>query len=159
MTDNKRGDRAATEGPKLPLRWQKAQVIAVVMASIAVPVVLAVIGNAYTNAQKAAERAHLRERQEAELSVRYVELAVEILRTPPRKQGNQMRGWAIQVLDRFSPVSLPAPAKESLATTQLQVATDATALDDLADKTDQEVLQELRKLRERRSGAPSGESP
>ena len=152
-------DGSATDDPKLPLRWQKAQVIAVVMASLAIPVVLAVIGNAYTSAQKEAEIVSLKERQEAELSVRYVELAVEILRTPPRKQGTEMRGWAIQILDRFSPVSLPSPAKESLATTQLQVATDATALDHLADKTDQQVLQEVRQLRERRGGASSGENP
>lgn len=159
MTTDRR-DRARPEDPKLPLGWQKAQVIAVVMASIAVPVILAVIGNAYTNAQKEAERVHLRERQEAELSVRYVELAVEILRAPPRKQAAQMRTWAVQVLDRFSPVSLPSPAKESLATTQLQVAADApagaTALDVLVDKTDQEVLEEVRRLRARREAAPPG---
>lgn len=159
MTQSEREEGSKADDPKLPLRWQKAQVIAVVMASIAVPVVLAVIGNAYTRAQKDAELVSLKEQQEAELSVRYVELAVEILRAPPRKQGAQMRGWAIQVLDRFSPVSLPTPAKESLATTQLQVASDATALEHLADKSDQEVLQEVRRLRERRGGTPSGQTP
>lgn len=141
-----REDGSQPSDPKLPLRWQKAQVIAVVAASLAVPVVLAIIGNAYATAQKEAER-----------NVRYVELAVEILRAPPRKQGHQMRDWAIQVLDRFSPVSLPPPAKESLATTQLQVATDSTAIENLADKTDQEVLEEVRKVRLRR--APPGGSP
>ena len=144
---NRNRDGSRTDDPKLPLGWQKAQVVAVVMASLAVPVVLAIIGNAYATAQKEAER-----------NVRYVELAVDILKTPPRKQGAQMRGWAIQILDRFSPVSLSSPAKESLATTQLQVATDATTLDDLADKTDQQVLEEVRRLRQRRA-PPGGESP
>lgn len=153
MTRTTREEGSAAADPKLPLRWQKAQVIAVVMASLALPVVLAVLGNAYTKAHKDAEIISAKERQEAELAIRYVALAVEILRTQPRKQGAQMRGWAIQILDRFSPISLPVPAKESLATTQLQVATDATGLENLADKTDQEVLEEVRRLRERR-GAP-----
>lgn len=143
-----RQDGSQPGDAKLPLEWQKAQVIAVVMASLAVPVILAVIGNSYATAQKEAER-----------NVRYVELAVEILRTPPSKQPKQMRTWAVQILDRFSPVTLPPPAKESLATTQLQVASDATPLENLADKTDQEVLEEVRKLRLRRAGTPAGGNP
>jgi hypothetical protein len=97
-------------GTSLSPSWQKAQAVSVIAASVAVPVIVAFAGNAFTQSQK-----------NQELGVRYVELAVGILRAEPSKGNKALRSWAITVVDHFSPVHLPDEAKSELELDQLLI--------------------------------------
>jgi len=97
------------DSPTLPLAWLKFQAICVVTASLAVPIVIAIIGNAYTDAQK-----------HSEVSVRYVELATSILKSPPTEENKALRTWAVEVLDATSPVRLTLHVKEELSKDGIQ---------------------------------------
>jgi hypothetical protein len=89
--------------------WEKLKVLSVVFSSLAVPIVLAILGNIWTKSQK-----------QDEIGVRYVELATGILRAPPSEQTKTLRLWAISVVDHYSQVPLPASAKEELQRQQLE---------------------------------------
>lgn len=95
--------------PTLPIGWLKFQTLCVVIASLAVPVVIAMIGNTYTDAQKSSE-----------VSVRYVELATSILKTPPTESNKALRTWAVEVLDATSPVKLTSQVKLELSKDGIQ---------------------------------------
>jgi hypothetical protein len=78
--------------------------VAVITGAIGTPVVVAIIG---VIVQRSVARAGLQKD--------YVQLALEILREEPPKTSKEMRQWAVDVLERFSPVAISAPLKVSLA--------------------------------------------
>lgn len=124
----------------LPLAWLKFQALCVVTASLAVPIVIALIGNAYTDAQKSSE-----------VSVRYVELATSILKTAPTESNKALRTWAVEVLDATSPVKLTSQVKEELSKDGIQQRP-------LSDR--EEILQlmcEMNLANDPKTGAPSGD--
>jgi hypothetical protein len=74
-----------------------------ILATIAVPIVIVVIGNQVQ--QSIAER---------EVSKSYVQMAIEILKAPPTKETTELRQWAVATVDRLSPIPLSKKAQEQL---------------------------------------------
>jgi len=95
---------------ELPQIWEKIKVLSVVIASLTVPVVVTVVGNSYSKEQK-----------DKEIGVRYVELAVEILRAAPSPDNKALRTWAISVVDHYSVLPLPKEAQAELQFEQLKI--------------------------------------
>lgn len=95
---------------ELPQIWEKIKVLSVVIASLTVPVVVAVVGNSYSKEQK-----------DKEIGVRYVELAVEILRAAPSTDNKALRTWAISIVDHYSVLPLPKEAQAELQFEQLKI--------------------------------------
>lgn len=94
---------------ELPPIWEKIKVLSVVIATLTVPVVVTVVGNSYSKEQK-----------DKEIGVRYVELAVEILRAAPSPDNKALRTWAISVVDHYSVLPLPKEAQAELQFEQLK---------------------------------------
>jgi len=89
-------------------KWDKMQAAAALIASVFVPLVVAIVGSSYSNAMK-----------EAENRLRYVELAIGILRAEPNRDTLALRGWAVQVLSSQSSVPLPEEVKMQLRASAL----------------------------------------
>jgi hypothetical protein len=89
--------------------WDKLPAVAAVIASILVPLTVAFVGNAHSSAMKASEN-----------RVKYVELAVSILRVEPNADNTPLRGWAADVLNNESPIPLSPEALKSLKETKLK---------------------------------------
>lgn len=90
--------------PHMTDKWTKLQAV----GTVALPVVVAVIGGAYTWSAKQSEN-----------QVRYVELAVAQLRSPPTPESTALREWAVDLLDSQAPVKLSAAARAQLMSTPL----------------------------------------
>ena len=92
-----------------------------VIASLAVPLAIAVIGALAARNDKSAE-----------LSARYVELAIGILRAEPTKQTKPLRGWAIQLLERNSAVPVSQEVRQVLEDRELTSlsGTSSSPIDD-----------------------------
>jgi len=83
---------------ELPARWERIRILASVASTVLIPVVIAVVTNGYTSAIK-----------QNELGVRYVEIALSILRAPPSEQTSSLRKWAIEVTATHRSRFLPKP--------------------------------------------------
>ena len=94
---------------ELPAQWEKLKVLSTLIATLAIPVVLAFVANSFSKDQK-----------EKEIGMRYVELAVQILRSEPNPETKALRTWAISIIDHYSQVPLPAEAKNELEFQQLK---------------------------------------
>ena len=93
-----------TQAPEqLPAIWEKARILSVIIATLAVPVVVAYIGNSLS-----------REQKRDEISAKYVELAIEILKTPPHEDTRALRSWAIDVVNHFSQVPISDEVRREL---------------------------------------------
>jgi hypothetical protein len=95
-----------TKGPKDI--WDKMHASATLIASVFVPLAVAFVGSSYTNAMK-----------EAENKLRYVELAIGVLRAEPSRETDALRGWAVEVLSSQSVVPLSDGAKAQLKASPL----------------------------------------
>lgn len=89
----------------LPLLWEKVKILSGIIASVLIPLIIGLTGHWYTNAIK-----------ERETEIRYVELAIGILREEPNEKTANLRDWAIRVINDFSPISLSDEVKEELRT-------------------------------------------
>ena len=67
--------------------WDKMSAMSALLASVLVPLVLALVGNAYTYALKQSEN-----------RVKYTELAISILKDKPTAETQDVRSWAIDVI-------------------------------------------------------------
>lgn len=83
--------------------WEVAKSASTVLSAVALPIVLAFVGNSVTSAVK-----------EREIQGKFVELAVQILREQPSKQETGLREWATQVLNQFSGVPFSSETKKAL---------------------------------------------
>lgn len=92
--------------PKDP--WDKMQALAALFASLLVPLAVAFVGNTYATAMK-----------DAENKLRYVELAIGILRADPSKENQALRGWAVEVLSSQSVVPISEDVRNQLKTSPL----------------------------------------
>lgn len=88
--------------------WEKLPVISTFLASVLIPVVLAFVGHALTTAMKQGEN-----------RVRYSELAISILKEEPSDSNRDVRGWAVEVINRYSGVQMSARTKKYQVRTQL----------------------------------------
>lgn len=90
--------------------WNKIQAISGIASAILVPILLGLVGYGVNVSLKSDE-----------LSIKYVEIAVEILKAPPNKEAESIREWAIKVLNEHSPVKLDSGSMKELLERQLKV--------------------------------------
>jgi hypothetical protein len=83
--------------------WDKLSSLSGLVASILIPIALALIGNAYSSALK-----------ESENRVKYTELAVGILKERPTQANQSIRSWAISVLNKHSGVEIDEKTRAEL---------------------------------------------
>lgn len=83
--------------------WDKLTATSALLASVLVPIAVAVVGNAYTSALK-----------ESETRLKYTEIAVAILKERPLPDTQNVRGWAVDVLNKYSGVPIDQKAREEL---------------------------------------------
>ena len=83
--------------------WDKTSALAPLLASVLVPIVIAIVGQSYTSAIK-----------EAENRVKYTELAISILKDKPVKDSDDIRAWAVDVINQYSGVLMDAKVRQQL---------------------------------------------
>lgn len=88
--------------------WEKLKSISGIIASVFIPLAVVLIGNWYSSALK-----------ESEIQVRYVELAVEILKENPSDKKTNMRRWAVDLVNNYSEIQIDKQAREELLNTPL----------------------------------------
>ena len=88
--------------------WDKISTLSVLLASVLVPLVVAVVGNAYTSVLK-----------ESENRLKYTELAIGILREKPSADTQDIRSWAVDIINQYSGVPLTLKARQQLLRSQL----------------------------------------
>jgi|TARA_B110000908_G_C10006510_1_gene336555 SMC interacting uncharacterized protein involved in chromosome segregation len=86
-----------------PETWNKLKALSTIIASIFVPIAIVIIGNSYSTALK-----------ESEIQVRYVELAVEILKEDPSKKRSNMREWAVDLINNYSEIEIDLETRNEL---------------------------------------------
>lgn len=86
-----------------PSIWKKAQTVSTIIASVLIPIVIAFIGHIVNQSIK-----------NNELSLSYIELAVGILKDEPKPGTENLRAWAIDVVNNYSSVKLTTDAKKEL---------------------------------------------
>lgn len=96
--------------------WEKLPVLSGLLAAVIIPLALALIGNWYSTAVK-----------EKDTQIRYVELAIRILSQEPSKQTENIRNWAVQVINFYSDVKIGDETKEELLREKLQTAIKSTS--------------------------------
>lgn len=76
---------------------EKIKIISTIISLLAIPIIIAVIGNEYTRAQK-----------EKEINIRFIELAVDILKSESKYESENLKKWAIQIINKYSklPISI-----------------------------------------------------
>ncbi len=92
----------------LPIIWEKLRVISTFIATILIPLVIAFVSQSYTKTLK-----------DNEIGVKYVELAVGILREPPEKTPKHLRQWAVEIVNNHSTVPMSVQAIRELETEDL----------------------------------------
>ena len=84
-------------------RLKRAETLAKIFSLLAIPVLLGIVSIAAND--KLSERT---------VGSQYVQLAVDILQKPPGEDDVQLREWAIELLNKNSPVPLTEQAKQEL---------------------------------------------
>jgi hypothetical protein len=86
--------------------WDILKTIAVAVGAVAIPVVLAMLGNQVSVSMK-----------DRDVRLRTVELAIGILREDPKttnRETKALRQWAMDVIDSYSGIPLPPEARSEL---------------------------------------------
>jgi hypothetical protein len=83
--------------------WSKITAISALIASVLIPVVVVVVSNLFTSAMK-----------DSENRVRYIELAIGILKSPPSADTDNLRTWAVDVINKHSDVPMDSKTKDEL---------------------------------------------
>ena len=87
---------------------QRVKLLVQICASIAIPLIVAVVGWLFQSAVS-----------EAGLKKDYVQMALGVLQEKPTDSNTELRLWAIAVLDKHSPVAIPDALKKQLVVSQL----------------------------------------
>jgi hypothetical protein len=105
---------ANEEGPdKSVSAWEKAKILSVIVASVFIPLAVALSGNWYAKSLK-----------EKETQARYIELAIGILMKEPTPENEQIRKWAIDTINHYSEVPIQEPARQELLEQQLRTSNE-----------------------------------
>lgn len=88
--------------------WDKLPILSVFLASVAVPVVIAVVGHWYTAAIKDREL----KISEQTFNREYVQLGLSILRDPDT--ASYLRKWGVKIVSEFAPVKMEDDTKVAL---------------------------------------------
>lgn len=93
--------------PELPTSWQKLSALSAFLAAVLVPLAVALTGQKVSTALK-----------EREMQGKFVELAVGILREPPKfTEVDSIRGWATGILSKYSGVAMTRGVQQALQST------------------------------------------
>ena len=84
-------------------KWDKLKISSAFVAAVLVPIVIAFAGNEYSSAIK-----------ESENRLRYTELAIEILTEKPTSTNQNIRGWAVDVINKYSDVPIDEKTKKEM---------------------------------------------
>jgi hypothetical protein len=103
-------------------KWEKAKIVSVILATVVIPLAVALVGNWYSKALK-----------EREIQVRYVEIALEILSKEPTEKNTYLRQWAIDVIDFYSDIKVPKEARDELVRERI----------DLSSKRAKEIIDQI----------------
>ena len=87
---------------ELPLSWRKVQVLSGLIASTLVPVVIGLTGHGISQSVK-----------EGEIRLKYIQLSLDILQSPPQDGTSNIRQWAIKTLNYYSVQSSGIPLEEA----------------------------------------------
>lgn len=102
------------EGSSIPDKskdgWDKAHIIAIIL----IPVLVGLFGY-FINASV----------KDKEISLKYVEIAIGILKGDPDKETPALREWAISVINSNSPVKLDTKVREELKRKPLHTYVEA----------------------------------
>jgi len=112
--------------------WDKLGSISGLIASVLIPVVIAIVGNEYTTAIK-----------EAENRVKYTEIATEILTSEATKATQNIRGWAIDVLNKHSGVEINEPTRQELLGLSILTEVDSFIRTTYAPYTIEKIVEYL----------------
>lgn len=89
-------------------RWDKADIIAKIVATLFVPIVLATIGIYFNNVMKEKEQFQ----KDKEISQKYFEISIGILNSKPTSDNQPLRDWAINTINKNADIKLsPAAVK------------------------------------------------
>ncbi|OPY67636.1 MAG: putative peptidoglycan binding domain protein [Syntrophorhabdus sp. PtaU1.Bin002] len=81
----------------------KFKTVVTLISAVIIPLVVAFLGNNYTQALK-----------EREVQAQFVKIAVDILQSQPSEHNRSVREWATQIINRYSGVPLGREAKRDL---------------------------------------------
>ncbi|QIL75868.1 tetratricopeptide repeat protein [Hymenobacter sp. HDW8] len=87
--------------------WDKLKTISGLIASVLIPVVLAIIGNNFSNAIK-----------EREIQAKYVELAINILNQETDKN-ERTKSWAVKIINEYSSVKIDSLTENEIIKNEL----------------------------------------
>ena len=73
----------------------KGLIWAQIISLIAIPIVIAYIGNNFNDSQK-----------DKEIKSKYVELAIDILKNKPDEKNKNLRSWALDIVNKYSGVKM-----------------------------------------------------
>jgi hypothetical protein len=94
--------------------WEKARAVSTIVATVVIPIAIALSSNWYGQQQK-----------DKELQLKYVELSIQILSAPPKDSDQAVRKWAINTINRYSDVKIDAQAENELLMEQLRLSIDS----------------------------------
>ena len=90
---------------------KKAQAISSIISAVAIPLAIAVVGWWVQSSMKSEE-----------IKIDYVQMAVGILKDQERKKDDDLRKWAVSVLDKNSPVPFSGALRERLESGEAQIS-------------------------------------
>ncbi|OPY76447.1 MAG: putative peptidoglycan binding domain protein [Syntrophorhabdus sp. PtaU1.Bin153] len=82
---------------------EKFKTIVTLISAAIIPLVVAFLGNSYTQALK-----------EREVQAQFVKIAVDILQSQPSEYNRNVREWATQIINRYSGIPLSTEARRDL---------------------------------------------
>ena len=89
--------------------WEKARAVSTIVATVVIPLAIALSSNWYGQQQK-----------DKEVQLKYIELSIQILSAPPTDSNQAVRKWAIDTINRYSDVKIDAQAQDELLKQQLR---------------------------------------
>jgi hypothetical protein len=106
--------------------WEKARAVSTIVATVVIPLAIALSSNWYGQQQK-----------DKEVQLKYIELSIQILSAPPTDSNQAVRKWAINTINRYSEVKIDAQAENELLNEQLRRIIDSY------NKTSKGIIDEI----------------
>lgn len=83
--------------------WEKIKISSGAIAAILIPIIIVYVGNSYSTAIK-----------EREVQGKFVELAVDILKSKPEEKTEKIRSWSVDIIDKYSGITMKQDARDLL---------------------------------------------
>jgi N-acetylmuramoyl-L-alanine amidase len=109
---------------EVPVSWKKAQALSAIIASVLIPAIIGLVGHMVNQSIK-----------KNELSLRYVQLAVGILENEPKPGTENLRVWAIEVVNEYSETELSDDVQQELRKNSL-ISTRTTDPNPLSERAE-----------------------